>query len=332
MSKKKKPYNVVVMGGGTGTFGVITALKELPVTITTLIAVSDSGGSTGRIRDEFGFQPVGDLRQSLAALAESEHENWIQNILLYRFNKGSGLKGHNLGNLILTALQDMTSSTTESLGIASRIFRLSGTVLPVTDENVNLKIHYTDGTSEVGEHILDENPKHPKTIKKVTLVPNCSLSSQAQQAIESADLIIIGPGDYYASIMATLMVDGVQTAFKTSSAKVLYVLNLMTRKTQTHGMSATVHQKGIEAAIGQPVDWMLVNTDVFSSEILARYAAEKEYPVLDDTDVHNTHMLKKPLASTTVVEKSEHDTAHRSLIRHDSAKLQHVLENILEKL
>lgn len=323
-----KQPNVVVMGGGTGTFSVVAALKKLPVAITTVIAVSDSGGSTGRIRDEFGFQPVGDLRQSLAALAENSEENWIQKLLLYRFEKGDGLKGHNLGNLMLTALQDMTHNTAAALRIASSIFRLKGNVLPVTDANVDLKIHYTDGTTALGEHILDENPEHPKKIDHVTLRPSCSLSTDAKNAIKNADFIIIGPGDYYASIMATLVVDDIPATFAKTKATIIYITNLMTRKTQTHGMSVKDHVLGIEKVIKKKLNVILVNTSKISDEALALYALEEEYPVIFDMS-DDPRIVTKKIANETIVQKSANDTAHRSLIRHDTKALQKALKEIL---
>ena len=142
---------VVVIGGGTGTSMVLSSLKEHDgIDLSAIVSVADSGGSTGRLRDEFGFQPVGDLRQALAAFAEKD---WIKNLLLYRFNKGHGLEGHNLGNLVLTALQDMTGSTAKAIEVASKIFRLQGHIYPITTKPVNLVIEYSDGTVEIGEHI-----------------------------------------------------------------------------------------------------------------------------------------------------------------------------------
>src|SRR4030042_3375077 len=120
---------IVVIGGGTGTFVVLSALKTIPsLDLTAIVSVADSGGSTGRLRDEFGLLPVGDLRQALAALAQNQDNRYIQDLLLYRFSKGSGLEGHNLGNLILTALQDMTGCTAKAVEIASNIFRLHGSI------------------------------------------------------------------------------------------------------------------------------------------------------------------------------------------------------------
>jgi uncharacterized cofD-like protein len=322
---------VVVMGGGTGTFPVIRALAQLPVLITSIIAVSDSGGSTGRIRDEFGFQPVGDLRQSLAALAEHRGEEWIRRILLYRFSKGEGLKGHNLGNLILTALQDMTGSTGEALRIAERVFRLKGKVIPVTDENVQLVIHYQDGSTQVGEHVLDETPESIKKIDHVSLSPTANLSPRARKALLEADLIIIGPGDYYASLMATLCVQDLPAVMAQTSAQTLYILNLMTRLTQTAEMSAQDHVLGIEAALERKLDHVLVNTDVIPDPILAHYASEGEHPVSDDLG-EDARVLRAPLVSQESYQKMAVDTTHRSLLRHDGDKLREALSSMLEKL
>jgi uncharacterized cofD-like protein len=316
------------MGGGTGTFPVISAWQHLDADITTVIAVSDSGGSTGRIRDEFGFQPVGDLRQALAALAEKGNEEWIKKILLYRFSKGEGLKGHNLGNLLLTALQDMTGDTTQALEIAEKIFRIEGTVVPVTRENVGLEITYTDGSKVIGEHLLDDKPEKPKKIDHVSLVPAAPLNPLATEAISKADVIVIGPGDYYASIMASLMSEGTKPAFAQTQATIIYVVNLMTRWTQTQDMSALDHVKGIEAAIGRSVDMVLVNNQPIDSRTLKIYAHEGEFPVKDDLENY-PGVIRQPIISDLVTEKVAYDTAHRSLLRHDSQKLMTVFKELM---
>lgn len=319
------------MGGGTGTYAVIQGIKREPVSLTAIIAVSDSGGSTGRLRDEFGFQPVGDLRQSLAAIADAEGEEWIRKILLYRFSKGEGLKGHNLGNLLLTALQDMTGDTTQALEIASRVFRLHGRVIPATSENVQLKIQYQNGQTKIGEHILDETTTEADPIESITLEPQASIHPQADNAIRKADLIVIGPGDYYASLLATLAPLGVPAAFKDTKAKVVYIINLMTRKTQTDGMSALEHVKGIERAIGRPVDAVVVNNAPIPDEILRLYAQEAEFPVVDDLPT-TPNVIRAPLISELKVEKTAYDTAHRSVLRHDGERLREVVWSLLQSV
>lgn len=328
----KQRSKVVVMGGGTGIFPVISALKQLDVEICSIVAVSDSGGSTGRIRDEFGFQPVGDLRQSLAALAGDQAENWIQKLLLYRFSKGTGLVGHNLGNLLLTALQDMTGDTTKAMEIAEKIFRLDGTVIPVTSENVQLKIYYEDGTHVIGEHILDGDSqdfiKTGKKVSHVELEPNAQLNPLADHALREADLIIIGPGDYYASLMAVLVPEGVKAAMANSNAKVAYILNLMTRISQTRDMTAQDHISGIEKIIGRELDVVIINNQPIPQEVLDVYATEKEFPVVDDV-VDNSRIIRAPIINEVAVEKKAYDTAHRSLLRHSDQKLLAVIQDLL---
>lgn len=326
MSKK-----VIVMGAGTGIFPVVSGLKHYSdCDISSIIAVSDSGGSTGRIRDEFGFQPVGDLRQALAALAESDGEEWIRKILLYRFTKGTGLVGHNLGNLILTALQDMTGDTTQALEIAEKIFRLEGRVIPVTKDNVQLQIHYTDGSMVIGEHMLDQKQTEMKKIERVRLVPHATINPVAADAILAADLVVIGPGDYYASLMVTLIPEHLKETFAKSHAKVVYMVNLMTRFTQTPDMTAADHVRGIEAAIGKPVDVIVVNSQTIPDEVLKMYGEEKEYPVVDDLD-GDQRVVRADILSDELASKVAFDTAHRSLLRHDAKKVGQLLADLLKK-
>ncbi len=320
---------IVVIGGGTGIYPVTSALKHLDTSVSTVITVSDNGGSAGRIRDEFGFQPVGDLRQSLAALAENEGQEWIRNLLLYRFDRGDGLKGHNMGNLILTALQDMTGSTDEALQKATQIFRIEGEVIPATTTTVDLKIIYHDGTEIIGEDFLDQPEAPSKKIDRVELVPEASINPRAQAAIQNADYIIIGPGDFYASIMPALVCSGTKEAFANSSAKVLYLLNLMTRSTQTKDMSAHDHVSRIEDTIGKPVTTIIMNDQVISAEILTQYAQHEEFPVDDDLN-DDTRVVRAPILSDEAYIKPKSDVAHRSVLRHDSKKLIPVLRSLIQ--
>ncbi len=325
MSQKK----VTVIGGGTGIYPVITALKHFPIELSTVVTMSDSGGSTGRIRDEFGFQPVGDLRQSLAALAEDQGQDWIRKILLYRFKQGGSLEGHNLGNLILTALQDMTGDTDEALDITRRIFRLNGQVIPVTKDIVDLKINYVDGSHVVGEHTLDAHIKQPQPIDSVSLVPEASINPRARDAITEADYIIIGPGDYYASLMATLVAKGMPEAIADSEASISYIVNLMTRLTQTHGMTASDHVAGIEEAIATPIDNVVINNGTIPDGIKDRYAASEEYPVKDDMQ-GDPRVIRSKVIDSTPYQKGYDDDTHRSVLRHSSDKLQAVFADMLD--
>lgn len=326
--KQNNKKNVVVIGGGTGTSTVVTALRSLPVSITALVSVADSGGSTGRLRDEFGFQPVGDLRQSLAALAQEKNQEWIRKVLLYRFEKGDGLKGHNLGNLLLTALQEMTGSTVSALEVCEKIFRLQGTILPVTTQNVDLVVEYESGETIVGEHKLDDNGTGNKKIKRIYLKPDATLYDKAREAIENADSIIIGPGDYYSSIMPALAVRGMASAFKKTSAQVIYISNLMTRLTQTNGMTVKDHVDGLEKEIRKAFDSILVNNGKIPDTVLSYYAKDGEYPVIQDMQ-SDTRVIERDVVMTKTLEQSVSDTAHRSILRHDTQKLSQVLETLL---
>jgi uncharacterized cofD-like protein len=329
MKNKKSQTKVVVIGGGTGIAPVTTALRHLNVDVNTIISVSDSGGSTGRIRDEFGFQPVGDLRQSLAALAESDGEEWIRKLLLYRFEKGNGLKGHNLGNLILTALQDMTGSTSEALRRAEQIFRLEGEVIPATEQIVDLKIKYKDGTSAVGEHILDDN-KNAKEIETISLTPAAEINPYAKKAIARADYIIIGPGDFYASLMAAIAPEGIEGAFKQTKAKIIYIMNLMTRLTQTKDMTAKDHLSEIEERIGRKIDIIILNNEPIPDGILDHYAKSGENPVINDLN-GDPRLVKAKIISSQIFTKNYQDNTHRELLRHDSKKLQKIIAKIVGK-
>lgn len=325
--------NVVVIGGGTGTFVTLSALKKIPgLDISAIVTVADSGGSTGRLRDEFGFLAVGDLRQALAALAQENGQTWIRELLLYRFSKGSGLEGHNLGNLILTALQDMTGSTAKAVEIASSIFRLHGHIYPVTTQNVQLVIEYEDGTVEIGEHRLDDAVKHGgDRIVNVRISPRASIYEKAKRAILSADIAIVGPGDLYSSILANFVVDGATEAIKRSKARLIVMMNLMTRFTETHNMTATDQLTVLERHFGRPADVVIVNKGKIPTTILEAYRKQREYPVKDTLTEYRDrpHIVRADLVRTAMAKQQKGDKLVRSYLRHDPAKLAAVFKEFL---
>lgn len=331
MKNPKTAPQIVVIGGGTGTSVLLSGLKTYPVALSAIISMADSGGSTGRLRDEFGFLPVGDIRQALAALASDSNHSAIAKLLLYRFAKGSGLAGHNLGNLILTALQDMTGSTDRAINIAHDIFRLHGTIIPVTLENIQLEITYENGIKEIGEHILDEKHGGEK-ITAINIVPHAYINPKAKKALESADIIIIGPGDLYGSIMPNLITSGFRQAIKKSRATILYVVNLMTHYTQTHNLSAQDHLDQIEAALGRPIDTVLINNAKIPKPILDQYSNQHEFPVQDDLKGSaNQTIIRSDLITSVPVKQSESDAVHRSYLRHNPAKIARIVINTLTK-
>lgn len=324
---------VVVIGGGTGTFVVLSALKKIPnLDVSAIVTVADSGGSTGRLRDEFGFQPVGDLRQALAALAQENGQTWIRDLLLYRFSKGSGLEGHNLGNLILTALQDLTGSTARAVEIASSIFRLHGHIYPVTTQNVQLVIEYEDGTIDIGEHILDDESKHRgQRIVGIRTSPRATIYRKARDAIKQADFLIIGPGDLYGSILANLVIDGVSETIRNSKAHLAVIMNLMTRFTQTHDMTAKDHVLEIERYARRRADIVVVNNGNIPTRVLSVYRSQNEFPVVDDLESSSTQsVVKTDLIRTAMATGQTGDKLRRSYLRHDPLKLRTVFEDLMK--
>lgn len=323
---------VVVIGGGTGTFVTLSALKTIPnLDLSAIVTVTDSGGSTGRLRDEFGFLPVGDLRQALAALAKENGQSWIRDLFLYRFTKGSGLEGHNLGNLILTALQDMTGSTAKAVEIAAKIFKLHGHIYPITTKNIQLVVEYRDGTVEIGESILDDTAKHKRDrIVSLKTSPKAKIYSKAKEAIEEADMIIIGPGDLYGSILPNLVIGGVAQAFQKTRANIVLTMNLMTRCTQTYGMTAKDHLQEVEKYLKRKVNMIIINSELISKKLLKAYKAQDEYLIEDDLDDFDSYeIIRAALIREAEVKRQEGDLLSRSYLRHDSVKLSKIFKRII---
>jgi uncharacterized cofD-like protein len=319
---------VVVIGGGTGSSVVLSALKNIPnMELTALPVVTDSGGSTGRLRDEFGFLPVGDLRQCLMALADDQTQQDIKELLLYRFDKGSGLQGHNLGNLILTALEDIEGKPGKAIEVASKIFRIKGKVLPITENSTDLVITYEDGKKLIGEHFLDDHEKGGKKITKLELNKPAKLYKKAEKAILEADTIVVGPGDVFGSLLPHTLVRGFKETFKKSTAKFVYITNLMTHFSQTHDMSATDHVNIIEKYFGKYPDLVIVNSEKIPKKILQAYEEEKEFPVVDDLP-REKYIKRAELVSKVIAEQNQNDKINRSLLRHDSKQLTEILKKV----
>ena len=316
-----------MVGGGTGTHTILRGLKKYTdqIAITAIVTMADSGGSTGRLRDEFGQLPVGDVRMALAALSADTgpHEELLRELFLYRFDKGEGLAGHNFGNLFLTALTEILGSSSEAIQTASEVLRIQGVVLPVTTDNVHLVATYDDGVEVVGEHAID-SPTADRSghrIMQVSVTPAARLHPEAAEALLRANLIVLGPGDLYTSIIANLVVDGFAEALDASQAKVMYVCNLMSRPGQTDGMRTSDYISEITKYCQRLPDCVLVNTAAYSPELLERYAAEHTYPVEYDASCAPCNIVTADLVSTELVKTVAGDTVKRSLIRHDSDTL-----------
>jgi len=318
--------SVIIIGGGTGSFIVLSGLKHYPVQLSALITVTDDGGSTGRLRDEFGFLPAGDMRQCIVALADENTNDAFRKLLLYRFNQGEpGLVGHNLGNLILTALEDLAGSETKGLKLASKIFKLKGEIHPISLDLVKLGAKYKSGKTIISEHLIEEHHLvKGDRITKLFTKPSAKINPQATQAIKAAQFVILGPGDLYGSTIANLVIKGVPQAIQQSSAKVIYLLNLMTLKSQTHEYTAKDHLKEIEKYLGRKVDYILVNSKSIPLKIIQKYAKMDEHPVKDDLG-SDSRVIRRNLLAETKIKKSRSDLVKRSFLRHDSEKLARII-------
>ena len=278
---------VIALGGGTGTYTVLSGLKKYPLEITAIVSMADSGGSAKKERDEFGMLPVSDVRKALLALAEedpSTRAGLLRELLNYRFAEGVGVEGTTFGNLFLVALSSILGSQEKAIEEAGRFLGVKGRVLPATFDQTNLVAEYDEGVTVVGEHEIDE-PKHDPRLKirRVYLLPETKANPKALGALKEADLVVIGPGDLFTSILPVLLVKGVAETLKKSKGRRVFILNLMNRFGQTNGFTASRYLSELEKYIGIKFDYVLVNEAPLPEEVLRRYAlAEKSYPVEDD--------------------------------------------------
>lgn len=332
MTEKKR---VVVIGGGTGTHTVLRGLKQYhkQLDLAAVVSMADSGGSTGRLRDEFGFLPVGDVRMALTALASDidQYEELVRELFLYRFDRGDGLSGHNFGNLLLVALTDILGNEEAAIRAAGEVLRVRGKVVPVTTEEVDLVAAYDDGVAVIGEHHIDE-PSAARSTKKIVdlaVTPAVGVNPRAREAILEADLIVLGPGDLYTSVLANCVVEGVAEAIRHSRATVVYVCNLMTKLGQTTDMSVEDHAAEITRYIHQKPDYVLVNNGKIASDLLARYVEDEEFPVQFTGAEQDPSIIIDDFLAKEAITTHRGDVLKRSLVRHDSQRLARTLFSLL---
>jgi uncharacterized cofD-like protein len=318
---------VVVLGGGTGSHTALTGLRRHPIDLTSVVSVMDSGGSSGRLRDEYGFLPPGDARQCLVALAgDDEKAAMLRAVFTYRFHGARpdadtdgarSLDGHNLGNLFISALTDITGSVENAYAWAGRLLGARGQVIPVTTSNVHLCAKLNDGHVLVGEAAIDVRREHMDAeIDHVYLDHPAYPTVSALQALRSADLVVIGPGDLYTSIIPNLLVDGITDAIAQAQNRV-FVVNLMTKAGESDNFRAsTFVERLLDYLQPAVLDAVLVNTQHPPVKVLQRYAREGAQPVEVDADVIESwgiQVIARPLVSA------------RHLIRHDPAALADAL-------
>ncbi len=328
-SINEKLKKVTVIGGGTGTFVALTGLKKYPLDLAVVVSMMDSGGSTGRLRDQLGVLPPGDVRQCLVALSDTT-DIWRQ-LFLYRFESGD-LKGHNFGNILLSALEKVTTNYQEVINTASQILHTRGQVLPVTFEKTKLCARYDDGSVISGEGLVDENHDPHKKIHKMYLEPEVWATPVALKRLIDSDFIVIGPGDLYTSIIPVLLTSGVQAALSQTKAQLIFVMNLMTKIGQTTGYTAQKHLDVLTEYLGRKPEIVIMNDATLPTDILTWYQKNLEQNVINDIkNIPNLKVVEADLIDTKPVVQNSTDALTRSILRHNSDKLAQVLFNLMNE-
>lgn len=318
---KKRNKRVVVIGGGTGLSTVLRGLKKGPFDITAIVTVADDGGSSGRIRDDYDIPPPGDVRNVIAAL--SDVEPLVEKMFQYRFSQSETLSGHSLGNLMLTALTDITGDFSHAIAEMSKVLNVHGKVIPAANKKVTLHAELADGTFIEGESRI---PKTSVPIKRVFLTP-CDIEPipAAIRAINRADYILIGPGSLYTSIIPNLLVQDIGAAIVRAKAQKIFICNLMTQKGETIHYSAADHIEAIHHHVGEPfIHTVLINNFEMPLEIIEKYKKENAAPVIFDIErltKMGIEVIKREIALV------DNDT-----VRHHAVNVTKWLEEYVQKL
>ncbi len=309
---------VVVFGGGTGLSVLLRGLKKFPVDITAIVTVADDGGSSGRLREELDIIPPGDIRNVLAAL--SEVEPLVEQLFQHRFTNGNGLSGHSLGNLLLAAMSDITGNFVTGIRELSKVLNVRGKVLPASDHRVVLNAQMNDGSIVSGESKI---PHTGKQIVRVFLTPDTVKPlDESLRAIRDADLILIGPGSLYTSILPSLLVQGIPEEIKNSTARKVYICNVMTQPGETDHFTASDHVNKLVSHIGQQIiDTIIVNNDNVPDNVLTKYEAEGGEPV--EYDEKRLKSFGFEVISDKIVQYND------SLIRHDAKRVSEIILDLV---
>lgn len=332
MEERKKQKRVVTIGGGTGSFVLLSGLKKYPLHISAIVSMADDGGSTGVLRDEMGVLPPGDVRQCLAALARATPE--VRDLFSYRFASGD-LRGHNAGNLFLSALEKTTGSFSKAVAVAGKILNVYGRVIPVTEGDMRLLVELRNGVILEGESKLDDDSRvRDIGVRGVTLAHPVQATTAATEAIKNADAIVIGPGDVFGSIVPNLLVQGIRDAIQQTRASICVVANVTNKKGLTDGYTAHDYVRIIETYIGTgEVDLLICNTEKSTKAVAQRYEAQEGAGMFVACE-------DKPKAYETITgeylhhdDTTDHDDAlthTRSFIRHDSDKLARTIVEYIQ--
>ncbi|HWI49193.1 MAG TPA: YvcK family protein [Rummeliibacillus sp.] len=307
---QKKQTRIVLIGGGTGLSTLLRGLKKYPVDLTAIVTVADDGGSSGRLRDDFAIPPPGDVRNVIAAL--SEVEPLVEEMFQYRFKGKEELGGHSLGNLMLTALTEITGDFSHAIREMSRVLNVHGKVLPAANQRITLLAELIDGTIVKGESKI---PTFNTRIKRVYLSPPDVLPLQeAVNAIENADIIIIGPGSLYTSILPNLLVGGIKKAVLEAKGHKIYICNLMTQAGETSNYTAGDHVQVLYDHVGKNfIQTILINNEEVPKAIREAYIKESAEPVQFDVERLESMGLE--------VVKKDIANIHDGVVRHETNRV-----------
>lgn len=322
---------VVTIGGGTGSFTLLSGLKKYPIELSAIVSMADDGGSTGILRDELGVLPPGDVRQCLVALSETP--DMLRELMNYRFLNG-GLEGHSFGNIFLSALEKITGDFGRGVEEAAKILNVRGEVVPVTLSNTRLYMELESGDVLSGEHEINVSKKFEKVgVKKVFLRPRPKANPLAVEKILEADLIIIGPGNHYCSILPNLLIPGIAEALRETKARVVYNCNLISKHGQTDLFSLEDYVDEVNGYIGSKrIDYVSYNIGKPSAQLLKKYQSDGLLvPFLNDRPRNYRVIRADILSDKKSLRNKEDKIAHtRAFIRHDPEKLAKVLVMLLE--
>jgi uncharacterized cofD-like protein len=312
---------IIAVGGGTGLAMLLSGLKEYSSNISAIVTVADDGGSSGRLRQQFDILPPGDIRNCLVALADAPA--LMRDLFQFRFEKGSEFSGHSFGNLFITVMTRVTGDFEKAIKETSKVLALRGRVIPSTLQNITLGARHQDGSTTEGE---DSIPRAHKQINRVYLnPPDAQAAPDALKAIAEAQVIVLGPGSLYTSIIPNLLIREVGEAIASSPAAKVYVCNAMTQPGETDGYSACDHVRALTAHSNPRVmDYCVVNTGEIAPQVLKRYAAQNSYAVVNDR--------KKIEAMGYRVIEDDFTAVEEEVIRHRPDALAKIILGLIEEI
>ncbi|MCK4851554.1 MAG: uridine diphosphate-N-acetylglucosamine-binding protein YvcK [Candidatus Omnitrophica bacterium] len=320
----QKKTRITCIGGGTGLLHILMGFKEIPQSLlTSVVSTSDDGGCSGKLKASFGILPPGDIRRSLVALSDAPE---IMNQLMqFRFQRGDYFTGHNFGNLLLTALTEIKGSFSEAVRTISDILNLQGIVLPVTDEHTTLCARFEDGTVIKGESKIDESEGKNPDLRIIDIwhEPETGATIDAFSSILNSDIITIGPGDLFTSVITNLLVKNIREAISETKAKKVYLCNLMTEPGETANCTAFEHvNEIIKYLVGDYLDYVIISNTKLSRKSIREYARKRQSPVKIQ-DIGQIHDI-------TRAKVIQADVGHATeLVRHESDKVKKEICDIL---